>query len=288
MMLPRHLLVTVSDETSCLYGVRFVGSFFRNKSLVRITLFYVVPTVDHAKGGPGLESHVRKQLSHAQQQKGQDALDTAKRMLCDRGFLDEQIACRLAFKQLGTVKDILREAGQGLYDALVLGRRGYALFESVLADSVSREIFERGSALPLWVCRQPEELRRNVLLCVDDSQPSLRMADHVGFMLENEPEHSVAICHVDTGETSDKQAMLQRVKQQLTNNGIAEDRISMQVLPQGNVVKTILRQTAAGNYAVVAVGRAGVKKGVLQQWLVGSRSMKLLGSLDKAVLWVSR
>ena len=288
MMLPRHLLVTVSDETSCLYGVRFVGSFFRNKSLVRITLFYVVPTVDHAKGRPGLESHVRKQLSHAQQQKGQDALDTAKRMLCDRGFLDEQIACRLAFKQLGTVKDILREAGQGLYDALVLGRRGYALFESVLADSVSREIFERGSALPLWVCRQPEELRRNVLLCVDDSQPSLRMADHVGFILESEPEHSVTICHVDTGETSDKQGMLQRVRQQLTNNGIAEDRISMQVLPQGNVVKTILRQTAAGNYAVVAVGRAGVKKGVLQQWLVGSRSMKLLGSLDKAVLWVSR
>lgn len=288
MTITRHLLVTISDEISCLYGVRFVNSFFRNKSSLKITLFYVAPSVSSAKGGGGLAPQTRKKLTEAYEKKGQDALDASKGMLCGRGFSPEQVQCRLVFKQLGTVKDIIKEAGRGMYDALVLGRRGYALFENVLADSVTREIFEHDSGLPLWVCRQPEELRSNVLLCVDGSEPSLRMADHVGFMLENEPEHAVTICHVDTGEAADKESMLQRVKEQLLHNGIEETRIKVQVLPPANVVKSILREAAAKKYAVVAVGRVGMKKGLMQQWLVGSRSMKLLGSLDKAVLWVSR
>lgn len=288
MMIPRHLLVTISDEISCLYGVRFVRSFFRNKEALKITLFYVVPSVGGTKGGAGLARQTRQKLARAYERRGREALDESKALLCESGFNPAQVECRLASKQLGTVKDILREAGRGGYDALVLGRRGYALFESVLADSVSREIVARDSGLPLWVCRQPEEQRRNVLLCVDGSEPSLHMADHVGFVVENQPEHAVTICHVDTGEAADKERLLQRAKEELLRNGIPEPRISLQILPPGNVVKSILRQAAGKSYAVVAVGRAGMKKGLLEQWLVGSRSMKLLANLEKAVLWVSR
>jgi hypothetical protein len=39
----KRLLITVSDDTSYLHGVRFVSSFFRSKSLVNVTLFYVAP-----------------------------------------------------------------------------------------------------------------------------------------------------------------------------------------------------------------------------------------------------
>ncbi len=39
----KHLLVTVSDDLRILHGVRFVGSFFRHKADVKVTLFYVAP-----------------------------------------------------------------------------------------------------------------------------------------------------------------------------------------------------------------------------------------------------
>ncbi|NTW35137.1 MAG: hypothetical protein HGB17_03235 [Syntrophobacteraceae bacterium] len=44
-----------------------------------------------------------------------------------------------------------------------------------------------------------------------------------------------------------------------------------------------------GRYAVVAVGRGGSEsRGILDKWLMGSVSIKLMESLEKAVLWVSK
>ena len=42
-MAERHLLVTVSEQQSALYGVQFVGHFFSNKEGLKITLFYTAP-----------------------------------------------------------------------------------------------------------------------------------------------------------------------------------------------------------------------------------------------------
>ena len=38
-----NLLVTIGDDPSALFGVRFVSSFFKNKSRVGVTLYSTVP-----------------------------------------------------------------------------------------------------------------------------------------------------------------------------------------------------------------------------------------------------
>jgi len=282
----KHLLVTISDDIKILHGARFVGSFFRNKADVKITLLYVAPYAATV-GGDKMQRELHNKNKEIYRQRGEASLGVAQKILLGRGFSAEHISSKLMFKQFGTVKDIIREAHAQSYDAVVLGKRGYAVFENIIKDSVSKAIMERDIGFPIWICRRPEEDRKNVLLCVDGSEPSLRMADHVGFVLQSEPEHRVTILHADTGERN-IDAILNAAKKKLLANGVEQERISLQVIPSTGVVKTIAREVEKKAFAVVAVGRVGVKKGILKEWLVGSRSMKLLENLDKAVLWVSK
>ena len=289
-MVQKKLLITVSDDISYLHGVRFVCSFFKNKQGVSATLFYVAPRADLAGGGRGLENiELDKQAAETSRKRGQDALDAARRLLIDRGFPADNVSCKFIFRQFGTVKDIIREARSGVYDAVVLGRRGYMLFESVFATSMTKEILDQRIEIPIWICRHPEENRRNVLLCVDGSDSSLRMVDHAGFMLRDEDEHSVTLFHVDTGEGQDKETILKEARKVLLDNWTSDGRVDTVVSASTvtGVAKTILQEAEAKAYAVVGVGRVGVHKGRLKEWLVGSRTMKVLETVEKSSLWVS-
>ncbi len=285
-----HLLITIGEDVSALHGVRFVSYFFRNKAGVELTLLYIASSVAPASGSNHLHPFpVESPLSASQVKKGRAALDGARTLLVSHGFSPGDIRAKMMNKQFGTVKDIAREARKGQYDAVVLGRRGYALFEKTFTTSVSREMMEHGIDFPIWICRLPEEGRRNVLLCVEDTEPFLRMADHVGFILSREPEHSVTLLHIDSGEGQDVDALMARARQQLLLNHVSEDRITELVLPQRRVLAAILEEVDRGRYAAVAVGRGGrEKKGLIDKWLVGSISMKLLEVLEKASLWVSK
>jgi hypothetical protein len=174
------------------------------------------------------------------------------------------------------------------YDAVVLGRRGYHLFASLLGDSVSREILDQEIDFPIWISRHCEEGRRNVLLCVDGSEQSLRMADHAGFMLENEDRHSVTLFHVDTGHGMNVDAVMDEARRKLVENGVGEERIKNEVVRSNRVVRSVHETIHREAYAAVGVGRVGLEKGRLKGWLMGSTPLKLLEDLEKATLWVSR
>ena len=54
--------------------------------------------------------------------------------------------------------------------------------EEMVADSVSHRILWESITFPIWICRNTERDRKNVLVCVDGSEECLRVADHVGYM----------------------------------------------------------------------------------------------------------
>lgn len=286
----KHLLLTVGDDLNSLYGVRFIASFFRNKTDTRLTLFYVAPRFDAMDSREAaLQHQMDRKMAELYRAKGQNALDTSLRFLCDHVCVRENLTTRLIFKRHGTVKDIIMEGREGLYDAVVLGRRGYTLFEGAFSNSVSREMLDRDVDFPLWICRRPEMGRKNVLLCVDETEPSLRIADHVGFILNGEEDHNVTLFHVDSGEGKNVDVILQQAHTQLTENALPPERIKILVKRSNKVVKTILEEVERGAYAAVAVGRGGAKpKGMFKKWMIGSRSTNLLEILEKAALWVSR
>ncbi len=287
----RHLLVTISNDPQHLHGIRYVAYFFHNKKDIRLTLFNVVaesPAVwaeelsfETVTQG---EEMARKNLDRSMK-----TLAECKRILVQHGFSPDNIDTKHTSQGMSRAMTILREGEEGLYDAVVLGRRATMKLEEVLDESVSKGLLMEEITFPLWICRDPEWGRHNVLLCADGSEPSLRVADHVGFMLEKEPEHSVTMLHVNrSGRARDVDEIFARTREALERNGVAAERIHSRVLESSKPAQAILKEAQERRYAAVAVGRTGAGGGLLGRLFMGSVSMALFREIREAALWACR
>ncbi len=283
----RHLLVTISEDKSALHGIRFVASFFQAKENVRLTLFYTTSQPMTGEIVGFAEKAERERLQHAREARAQQALDQAVKTLVDLGFPAENIEARLKFRKYTKGLDIINEAEQGLYDAVVLGRRGLTALEELVETSVSRELLTTRFGSPIWICRMPETGRRNVLLCVDDSEQAMRMADHVGYILANEPSHTVTLMNVfdpGSGDRPFAEALFAKARELLHDNGVADARIETRMVEAYNAPAAIMERSR--DYAAVAVGRTGQSHGFLKRLFMGSVSTVLFRQLTGAALWL--
>jgi nucleotide-binding universal stress UspA family protein len=288
----RHLLVTVSEQMSALHGVRYLGHFFSNKEELKITLFYTAPRSPAVWDEERTHSSAREAEQQARQHKakGLKALEDAKRVLCQLGFRQEQIGTKFKIRQLSKVMDIIQEGEAGLYDAVVLGRRGLSWLEEAFDESVTKGVLQKRVNFPLWICRMSRLEHKDVLACVDGSDAAYRMVDHVGFILAPEKMHAVTLLAVKKpdGISRDRiEDILTRSLEILLNNGFPEGNIKTRVVEASSVSKAILRQTRQDKYCTVALGRTGVDRGLLKSLFMGSVSETVFRGLEEAALWIS-
>ncbi len=286
----RRLLITVGDDPEFLYGVRFVSTFFRNKRDMKLTLLHVAPHFESMDAREARRLHeMDRALSEIYSRKGEEALLRSRQILLNDDFAGHQLSSRLIHKRYGMVGDLVDEAKQGNYDAIVLGRRGYSILEKVFHAWFSEAAMDMDLDFPLWICRRPERGLKDVLLCVDGSEPALKMAEHVGLMVGGEDRHSITLLHVSDGSGKDAETLLEAARRKLLESGIAEERVKTRVVEETDVARSIRGEASAGGYAVVAVGRRGVgyEKSSRKPFM-GSQSLELLKTLDRSSLWVSR
>ena len=287
----KHLLLTVSEQLGTIYSVRFAGQFFSNKKDLKLTLLYIAPkpvAVWEEEGTHDSTLQVEKQAK-LYEKKGHAALEAARKELLKVGFDHKQIHTKLQIRKFSKVMDIIQEGEKGLYDAVVLGPRGLSWLERAFDDSVSRSLLEKKANFPIWLCRKPDVDRKNVLLCVDGSEPALRMVDHVGFILAKEPLHGITLFVVTKkGATLKKSEdrIISGSKEALSDNGFPEDMISTRLVEASDVTKAILREARQGRYAVVGVGRTGAGQGRIKKLFMGSVSDTLFHELEGAALWI--
>lgn len=287
----RHLLVTVSCDEAAMHGVRFVCDFLHDKGGTALTLFYTAPRPpavwEHERNFESLEEYDRRASKN--RECGRAALDTAAAMLREAGYAGDAVDAKLILREVSTAQDILRECEQGLYDAVVLGRRGQQGLEALMEQSVTCDILERAFVAPLWVCRRFEKGRQGVLLCLDGSDASLRMADHVGFMLREEPRHKVTLFTV-LGQgplgPGDPGPLFAGALDILVENGVGPERVEALTAKGPAPARAILDEAGRGRYAVVATGRTGRGRGLLRRVFMGSSTQTLLRELDGAALWI--
>ncbi len=280
----KHLLLTISDDHSALFGVRFTGFFFENLDELQITLFYTATTPEVVLHNT-TDHRLSEQQARGREMRGKAALEYGKEVLMRHGFLEHQINSKLYFGTQSKTSDIILEADRGLYDAVVLGRRGVSWLEEAMGQSVTRDMLEASLGFPFWICRRPDPERANVLLCVDGSAPSLRMTDHVGFMLAHQPRHNITLLTVNNDNLNlDTEHIVTNCKEILYENGIPPNRVTACSTDSANVAATILEMADKGNYAVVALGRTGGTS--LQRFFMGTTSSILFNQLTGAVLWI--
>ncbi|MBW1786193.1 MAG: universal stress protein [Deltaproteobacteria bacterium] len=283
----KHLLVTVSEQRKHLYADRFVAHFFTNRKNLKITLYYAAPRPPAVWAGERtLDGDTQREAQLRENElKGRKALEGAKRLLLQRGFAEESIKTKLQVRRFSKVMDIVQEGEDGLYDAVVLGRRGLSWLEQAFDESVTKELLSKKVGFPIWVCRKPDLDRRHALVCVDGSEASVRVADHVGFMLADQDDQKVTLMTVakkGAREEDDIASYFDTCRKQMEANGFSGDRIKTKVVEAGNIAKAILKEAEAGCFGVVATGRTGKGEGLF----MGSVSTTLFKELEKAGLWI--
>ena len=292
--LDRHLLLPLSKHSKAGAGVDFVSHFFTEKEPVRLTLLHIPPSqaavwADEANFEQLDAREVQAATADA---KGKAVIDAVRRRLVADGFDKERIDDTILPAQASKGRDIVRVARKGKYDAVVLGHRAQMGLADLMDISVCREMLEglaHAISFPLWICRLPERDRRNVLLCVDGSEPSHRMADHVGFILAREPGHDVTIFHVhDPAKANLVQAeeVLNQAARLLEEAGLPEERITLTLQSGTNPARLIREACDAGRYTAVAVGSAGSDRGLWDKLFVGSVARTVFKELHGAALWV--
>jgi len=282
----KHLLLTLSERQDGLYGVRFVGNFFANKDNLNITLLYITPRSMGEWGNDvGMELQMRKAEAE-----GRQALDAAKVHLVKSGFDPDQVITKLQGRRISKVMEIIQEGGKGLYDAVVLGRRGLSWLEQAFEESVTKSLLDRSVDFPIWICRRPEMDRQHVLACVDGSPASDRMVDHIAYILLQETDQAVTLMAVGRkGQIADKDvnAILSRARDVLLDRGFSPERIRLQGMEEGAAAKAIMKEADDKGFAAVAVGRTGTGQGLLKRIFVGSVSQALFQELQGAALWLA-
>lgn len=288
----KHFLVTISNDTQNLYGARFACSFFNSSSEHALTLLHIcrLDSSDMEKALNEMwknpEEDLRERISFGAKR----AIEKSRQLLNGCSFSIDQVITKTVAERYGKVKDILTEGEQGLYDAIILGRRAtYALqwmFEKPGDEVAHAMIRENCCSSPLWICPEPEPGRKNVLLCVDGSEDSYRAVDHVGYILADQDHHAVTLFHVENGVRSDAGELFVKAERILNEHGIGGERIKRENSWGLTVSGAILSESARGGYAAVAVGLHGQEHGLLKEFnLAGGTTAKLISRIEKAALW---
>ena len=282
----KHLLITVSEKHDNLFGVRFVGAFFTHKETMKITLLYLTPKPP-GRFEVDREGELQSRKSEAT---GRKALNEVKAELMKSGFMEEQLFTRLKARRLSKVSEIIQEGSEGKYDAVVLGRRGLSWLEHAFDESVTQTLFEQQWNFPIWLCRKPDLKRKDVLACVDGSDASHRMLDHVGFILGQAQKQNVTLLAVSKkGKVGDRavEDILVESKEMLVETGVLSERIRFEVIHETNPGKAIINEAGLKRFSAVAVGRTGTGMGLLKKVFVGSVSRTLFSELEGASLWLA-
>ncbi len=284
----KHVLLTVSDDPSCLCSLRFVCGYFQHTQALHVTLLYVAPNpragLSEADIVADFPLLARREATIRQQ--AEEALTRAAAFMTAKGFPAANIHKKVSYKQFGTATDIIQEGLAGIYDAIGLGRRGISRLEELLSESVSKQVFVTPMDIPLWVSRSTEKPLPHALLCTDGSPASLRCADHLAYMLRDEPQHQISVAYIARSTAGEQiRFVLHQARDILLGGGIAPERIHEIVLDGEDPAETILHHTQEVPYGVVGLGRTG-KGETHSLHLLGSVSMRLFRHLHWATLWI--
>lgn len=308
----RKVLIAVDGSLHSNRAIRYVGRTFKDLDEFKVDLAHLIKgappfLVKEARSSGTALAKVKK-IEAKEKASGQAILDKAAAELGKQGFTGDRIDSKLLRIRTGVAKELVMEAQNGLYDALVVGRQGKGLVQEMIMGSVSLQCVELAQSVPVWVIDGEPDPDR-VLVALDGSEDSFRAVDHVGFIMARHPSMRATLIHVSTALAAycslDEDEELTEMEEELIAQeedyclrnyfgkairmlgraGVETERIEVNFVAKGlELSRSILKEAAAGNFGTIVVGRKGTSR--IKGLLMGSVSNRILQAGQDRAVWV--
>lgn len=308
----KKLLLAIDGSKNSLTALEEVGRLFQTCPEVSLVLFHVLPPIppiyrEESLMDPMAQKHLL-QWKEKQQEAVEGVLKKSKERLIKSGWPESQVLIRSQEKRIGVARDILFEAEKGIYDALVIGRRGLSKVEEFFLGSVSNKIVQGAKELPVWVVGK-KIANAKIVAPVDGSENSKRAVDHLSFILGSCKIEGMEILLLNvrpgfislsgplaipslsafpaSRENYEKEMIpfLDQCQELLMEAGIEPDKIKRKIVSKGaDISKAILSEAQKGNYETIVMGRRGISKA--QEFFMGSISHNILQQAGDKSVWI--
>ncbi|CAN2044008.1 UspA domain-containing protein [Candidatus Magnetomoraceae bacterium gMMP-1] len=306
----KKIMLAVDDSIHSKNAIKYavkISSVVKNLSY---TLFHVQPGISqflledaqyNIKTKVKVKKIIDKNTEHSEQ-----LLEKHKKRMVRMGIDEEHIEIATIPRSLGLAKDTLEFVQKGLYDAVVVGRRGLTRTQQAFIGSVTSKLVEHCKTIPVWVV--DGEIKSNrIMLAVDGSESAFQAVDHLSFMIGENPEIKITLFHVmprltdyceisfDQKEADNLQEFISQGDKKCINNfyahakksfkdyGIKDDQIEIKAVERTmNIGKAIVDEAKNGNYGTVVIGRRGTNKA----FFMGSVSKYVLDKTSDKTIWL--
>lgn len=305
----KKIVIAVDDSIYSKNSVKYAVRISDVLPDISYTIFNVQCTVsqflvDEAKKNMKVQNELSKILKR--NETASHALVVKYReLMINMGIDAQKIEIATKPKILFVAKDIL-DFGQKLpYDAIVVGRRGVSRIQKTFMGSVTSNILEHSTAIPVWLIDGTVNSSK-IMIAVDGSSSSMRAIDHVCFMIGESKTADITLFNVIPkinlmgAKNNDKdkkdldkilaESSKQNVEKVFSNAkilfekaGLKENQIHFKTSSRFlNPGKAIIDESEKGNYGTVIVGRSGVSKSIF----IGSVSRYVINHISNRALWI--
>jgi nucleotide-binding universal stress UspA family protein len=151
------ILVALDESKNSFKAIRYVAETMKCET--EITLLSVLPDATAACGldSPSLVPLFKENreafcsIEDAKRDHVQTFMDQAKEALVTAGFSPKNVKAKIRKKKKGIAQDIMKEAREGAYDTIVIGRRGLSGIKEFFMGSVSNKVVHSASDMAVIV-----------------------------------------------------------------------------------------------------------------------------------------
>lgn len=304
----KKFLVAIDGSAFSSNSLDYLIRLFHADKNISVHLFSVVSAISGDQNWMHEVDRLRKHSPATERKKitAERYLRDAKARLVQNGFHEDRVTFSTEITSSQIVTSIHHEANRGMYDALVIGRRGIGKVGEMLLGSVSAYLVDSSHEVPLWII-DGEITSSRFLLAVHCMPKSLMAADHLGYIAQGNPEAEVLLYHSNIffrkeplvnleefhrqwgREWCDKYLdhesyLFQAHAQILKDHGVREECITQ--LPIGNDLdasRDLIKQAKKYDCGTLVIGRRprGSEKGIF-----GGVSDRTLGQAQNLALWL--
>lgn len=194
----RKILVALDGSIHDTYAANYIHTIFKNQPDISFTFATVLPSPNPSQKRQILQVEEletpKDPVSFDKKAQSQQHHDTIIRNLTRQGFMAEQFESTIVFSPLAPAQQLYSLGQAKLYDALLLARRGLDLLTTFLTNSTSQTLLKKSHTMPLWVLNG-EPANADVMIPVDSSPHCMAAVDHLGFILNDNPNVTISLFH---------------------------------------------------------------------------------------------